>query len=266
MLLGKGGGGMVFQGEWRGISVAVKVVQQVELQHQQRGASTAGTAGASSSTAPSAATHGGRASGSGRGDASLGRQPPAAAAQAVAAALPPRWPSDGDTEIAQQLQHPHVMQTYAYAVLTAAPQNDTMPMRHESHIVLELCDGGSLRSWLDKRHCVLHGLPLPPEQPNGGSTGALGYHAHVPAAGGWRASACGDGSTGQREALVAGEGSTGGTGGAKGTPDGTGVIVGSSANVALTTGSDMSGGRGHAAAAHTSAGAHRGAPVRPGGG
>ena len=43
-----------------------------------------------------------------------------------------------------------VLRTYAYASVSTAPQlGGVLPARHEHHVLLELCEAGSLRSWLD---------------------------------------------------------------------------------------------------------------------
>ncbi|EFJ44190.1 hypothetical protein VOLCADRAFT_118846 [Volvox carteri f. nagariensis] len=158
-LLGRGGCGSVYRGQWRGRPVAVKVVQQI----------VAPPAGAAAATAAAAAaTSGGEAcsaaavpppvitplvdyfdSSDGRSQRDNVRNICTDDGDGTFAARAPYLP-DAHASV-KRLRHPNVLRTFAYAVLSAAPQlGGVLPARHEHHVVLELCDGGSLRDWLDQ--------------------------------------------------------------------------------------------------------------------
>ncbi|KXZ54092.1 hypothetical protein GPECTOR_5g197 [Gonium pectorale] len=153
-MLGRGGCGSVYLGVWRGRPVAIKVVQQVAPAHAAAAGGSGGAAGpdAPPLIAPLIDYFG--SSSTGKLEDSL---PAAAVAAAVADAAAsgggagrcaPHLP-DAHASV-KRLRHPNVLRTYAYAALSAVPQAGTvLPTRHEHHVVLELCDGGSLRGWLD---------------------------------------------------------------------------------------------------------------------
>ncbi len=85
-----------------------------------------------------------------------------------------RRPMLGDAAASvKKLRHPNVLRTYAYASMCMAPQAPPPPgrsggygaplppppfIRHEHHVLLELCDGGSLRMWLDQHSRALEQL------------------------------------------------------------------------------------------------------------
>ncbi|KAG2490108.1 hypothetical protein HYH03_011414 [Edaphochlamys debaryana] len=124
-----------------------------------------GTAG-SGATGVGSATAGSDATAAGTGTGGSTRQPPprlplplpllpAAPSRRRAAA---RIPALADAH-ANVLRHPNILRTYAYAVLSTAepvqPGCSTanavpQPARCEHHVLLELCDGGTLRAWLDR--------------------------------------------------------------------------------------------------------------------
>lgn len=79
-----------------------------------------------------------------------------------------RRPMLGDAAASvKKLRHPNVLRTYAYASMCMAPQTQAAGygapppppfVRHEHHVLLELCDGGSLRMWLDQHSRALEQL------------------------------------------------------------------------------------------------------------
>ncbi|GLC45997.1 hypothetical protein PLESTF_000747300 [Pleodorina starrii] len=168
-LLGRGGCGSVYAGRWRGRPVAVKVVQQVVAPPAGAAAAVAAAAGVGVGdlggggalppptitplidffgSSSGASPHDNNNDKNGNDNGGTEIKGTGGGGGGGGGARAPYLP-DAHASV-KRLRHPHVLRTYAYAVLSAAPQlGGVLPARHEHHVVLELCDGGTLRSWLD---------------------------------------------------------------------------------------------------------------------